>query len=304
MEEGNFRCDANISIRPMGADELGPKVEIKNMNSFRAVHRALTYESERQARAVREGEAIVQETRGWDESAAATFSQRTKEYAHDYRYFPEPDLPPMVISAELVDAVRRALPELPAARKRRFMAQYALSDYDAALLTLTKSTADYFESVVSLKQAQGDALAQFAKQAGNWMLGELGRLLNETNGDIDSVRIAPQHFVDLLDMVAADKLSGNMAKTVFEEMFASGRAPADIAEERGLVQISDADALGAAVAEALAANPKPVAEYLDGKEQAVRFLVGQVMKITRGKANPQLAMQLLKSELDGMRQSV
>ena len=304
MEEGNFRCDANISIRPMGVAELGPKVEIKNMNSFRAVHRALTYESERQARAVREGEAIVQETRGWDESAAATFSQRTKEYAHDYRYFPEPDLPPMVISAELVDAVRRALPELPAARKRRFMAQYALSDYDAALLTLTKSTADYFESVVSLKQAQGDALAQFAKHAGNWMLGELGRLLNETNGDIDSVKIAPRHFVDLLDMVAADKLSGNMAKTVFEEMFASGRAPADIAEERGLVQISDADALGAAVAEALASNPKPVAEYLDGKEQAVRFLVGQVMKITRGKANPQLAMQLLKSELDGMRQSV
>ena len=304
MEEGNFRCDANISIRPMGADELGSKVEIKNMNSFRAVHRALTYEAERQARAVREGEAIVQETRGWDESAAATFSQRTKEYAHDYRYFPEPDLPPLVISAELVDAVRHALPELPAARKRRFMAQYALSDYDTGLLTLTKSTADYFEAVVSLKRAQGDALAQFAKQAGNWMLGELGRLLNETNGDIDDVKIAPRHFVDLLDMVAADKLSGNMAKTVFEEMFASGRAPADIAEERGLVQISDADALGAAVAEALAANPKPVAEYLDGKEQAVRFLVGQVMKITRGKANPQLAMQLLKSELDGMRQSV
>lgn len=304
MEEGNFRCDANISIRPKGAAELGPKVEIKNMNSFRAVHRALTYEAERQARAVREGETIVQETRGWDESAAATFSQRTKEYAHDYRYFPEPDLPPLVISAELVDAVRRALPELPAARKRRFMAQYALSDYDAGLLTIAKSTADYFESVVSLKQAQGDALAHFAKQAGNWMLGELGRLLNETNGDVDSVKIAPQYFVDLLDMVAADKLSGSMAKTVFEEMFASGRAPADIAEERGLVQISDADALGAAVAEALAANPKPVAEYLDGKEQAIRFLVGQVMKITRGKANPQLAMQLLKSELDGMRQSV
>lgn len=304
MEEGNFRCDANISIRPKGAAELGPKVEIKNMNSFRAVHRALTYESERQARAVREGETIVQETRGWDESASATFSQRTKEYAHDYRYFPEPDLPPLVISADLVDAVRRALPELPAARKRRFMAQYALSDYDAGLLTIAKSTADYFESVVSLKQAQGDALAQFAKQVGNWMLGELGRLLNETNGDVDSVKIAPRHFVDLLDMVADDKLSGNMAKTVFEEMFDSGRAPADIAEERGLVQISDADALGAAVAEALAANPKPVAEYLDGKEQAVRFLVGQVMKITRGKANPQLAMQLLKSELDGMRQSV
>ena len=304
MEEGNFRCDANISIRHKGAAELGPKVEIKNMNSFRAVHRALTYEADRQARAVREGETIVQETRGWDESAAATFSQRTKEYAHDYRYFPEPDLPPLIISAELVDAVRRALPELPAARKRRFMAQYALSDYDAGLLTIAKSTADYFESVVSLKQAQGDALAQFAKQVGNWMLGELGRLLNETNGDVDSVKIAPRHFVDLLDMVAADKLSGSMAKTVFEEMFDSGRAPSDIAEERGLVQISDADALGAAVAEALAANPKPVAEYLDGKEQAVRFLVGQVMKITRGKANPQLAMQLLKSELDGMRQSV
>ena len=304
MEEGNFRCDANISVRPRGADEFGPKVEIKNMNSFRAVHRALGYEAERQTRAAREGEIIVQETRGWDESGGVTFSQRTKEYAHDYRYFPEPDLPPLVISADLVDDVRRALPELPAARKERLMREYELSAYDAGLLTLNRATADYFEAVVGAKQASGDAAAQFAKQVANWTLGELTRLLNESNSDIGGVKIAPQNFVELLDMVESGALSNNMAKTVFEEMFSGGGAPSQIVEERGLVQISDADALSAAVAEAIAANPKPVAEYLDGKEQAVRFLVGQVMRITRGKANPQLAQQILETELNALRQSV
>ena len=304
MEEGNFRCDANISVRPRGADEFGPKVEIKNMNSFRAVHRALGYEAERQTRAARAGETIVQETRGWDESEGVTFSQRTKEYAHDYRYFPEPDLPPLVISADLVEDARRALPELPAARKERFMREYVLSAYDADLLTLNRATADYFEAVVGAKQASGDAAAQFAKQVANWTLGELTRLLNESGGDIGGVKIAPRNFVELLDMVESGALSNNMAKTVFEEMFGGGGAPSQIAEERGLAQISDADALSDAVAQAIAANPKPVAEYLDGKEQAVRFLVGQVMRITRGKANPQLALQLLEAELNALRQSV
>ena len=303
MEEGNFRCDANISVRPQGSSEFGAKVEIKNMNSFRAVHRALQYEAERQVRSVKEGELIVQETRGWDEATVTTFTQRTKEYAHDYRYFPEPDLPPLAINDDWVQGAHQALPELPDARKRRFMSEYGLSEYDANLLTVGKATADYFESVVCLKQDSGDALEQFAKQASNWMLGELGRLLNESSDDIADLRIKPQSFVELLDMVSDGSLSNNMAKTVFEGMFSSGKAPAAIAEERGLAQISDADALGSAVDDAISSNPKPVSEYLEGKEQAIRFLVGQVMKITRGNANPQLATQLLKERLDSTRQS-
>ncbi len=303
MEEGNFRCDANISVRPAGSSKLGSKVEIKNMNSFRAVHRALTYEAERQERAIREGEIIVQETRGWDEAHATTFSQRTKEYAHDYRYFPEPDLPPLVIADDWVCEVRAALPELPDARKRRFMSQYTLPEYDAEHLTATRATADYFEAVMSVKQADGDAQVQFAKQVSNWMLTELGRLLNESGSYIDGVRIAPTQFTKLLDMVNDGALSGNMAKDVFERMFNSGDDPASIAQQQGLVQISDADALSDAISDALSANPKPVAEYLAGKKQAARFLVGQVMKITRGKANPQLVSQLLTAELDAMSRS-
>ena len=212
-------------------------------------------------------------------------------------------MPPLVISDDWVQTVKQALPELPSARKHRFMTQYDLSDYDADLLTISKATADYFESVVGVKQTQSDEEALFAKQVGNWILGELGRLLNETNSEVTSLKIEPKSFVELLDMVSDGTLSNNMAKDVFEDMFSNGKSPAAIAEERGLVQISDADELGDAVDEAIASNPKPVSEYLDGKEQAVRFLVGQVMKITRGKANPQLAMQLLKERLDSIRQS-
>ena len=304
MEEGNFRCDANISVRPRGSSEFGSKVEIKNMNSFRAVHRALQHEAERQVRAVKEGEQIVQETRGWDEATGTTFTQRTKEYAHDYRYFPEPDLPPLVIGEDWVLDARQVLPELPAARKERFINDYALTDYDANLLTVGKGTADYFESIVGAKKISVEAQAQFAKQVSNWILGELGRLLNETNRDVGSVKITPQAFVELLDLVSDGTLSNNMAKSVFEQMFDNGKAPTQIAEEQGLMQISDTDALGSAVDEAIEANPKAVSEYLDGKEQAIRFLVGQVMRITKGSANPQLATQLLKERLEAVRQSV
>ena len=304
MEEGNFRCDANISVRPRGSSEFGAKVEIKNMNSFRAVHRALQHEAERQVRAVKEGEQIVQETRGWEEATGTTFTQRTKEYAHDYRYFPEPDLPPLVIGEDWVLDARQVLPELPAARKERFINDYALTDYDANLLTVGKGTADYFESIVGAKKIAVEAQAQFAKQVSNWILGELGRLLNETNRDVGSVKITPQAFVELLDLVSDGTLSNNMAKSVFEQMFDNGKAPTQIAEEQGLMQISDTDALGSAVDEAIEANPKAVSEYLDGKEQAIRFLVGQVMRITKGSANPQLATQLLKERLEAVRQSV
>jgi aspartyl-tRNA(Asn)/glutamyl-tRNA(Gln) amidotransferase subunit B len=303
MQDGSFRCDANISLRPRGSDEFGNRTEIKNMNSFRAVHRALQHEAERQVRAVNEGEEIVQETRGWDESAGLTFTQRTKEYAHDYRYFPEPDLPPLVIERGWVQDVLGVLPELPAVRKQRFMHQYGLSEYDANLLTIVKATADYFESVISLSDAAGDALEQLAKQVSNWILVELGRLLNETGSDISDIKISPQGFVELLTLVSEGILSTSMAKTVFEEMFVSGKPPAEIAEEQGLVQISDVDALGSAVDDAIASNPKAVSEYVEGKEQAMRFLVGQVMRITRGKANPQMANQLLMERLEALRQS-
>ena len=199
---------------------------------------------------------------------------------------------------------RQALPELPAARKERFINEYALSDYDTNLLTVGKGTADYFETIVDAKKVSVEARTQFAKQVSNWILGELGRLLNETNRDISSVKITPQAFVELLDLVSDGTLSNNMAKSVFEQMFDNGKAPTQIAEEQGLMQISDTDALGSAVDEAIEANPKAVSEFLDGKEQAIRFLVGQVMRITRGSANPQLATQLLKERLEAVRQSV
>ena len=298
MEEGNFRCDANISVRPKDSTGLGPKVEVKNMNSFRSVYRALEFEAERQIRASRDGERIVQETRGWVEDEGVTVSQRSKEYASDYRYFPEPDLPPVVIDSSWVEEVREALPELPRARKRRFATQYGLSDYDSSLLTASRGTADFFESVVSMGRGTNGTEAVRAKAAGNWMLSEMTRLLNATGKSLEDVPIEPKHLSDLIGMVEDGRLNSNMAKTVFEEMFESGRAPAEIAESAGLVQISDAGSIEAAVSEAIDSNPRPVADYLNGKETALRFLVGQVMKATRGKANPQLATAVLKERLE------
>ena len=301
MEEGNFRCDANISIRPRGTEELGPKVEIKNMNSFRAVFRALEYEVGRQNRAVREGERIVQETRGWDDASGTTFSQRIKEAENDYRYFPEPDLPPLLLDEAWVDEIRQSLPELPRAKAQRFIEQYGLSSYDTGLLTSSKATADYFESVVQAGEVSREQTASFAKSAGNWILVELARLQNQAGVGIEELKISSRDFADLLKMIDDGTLSASMAKTVFEDMFESGRAPKDIAEVSGLVQISDVDSIRSAVDDAVSANPKPVTEYLEGKETAIRFLVGQVMKITRGKANPQMANELLKEKLESLK---
>ena len=298
MEEGSFRCDANISVRPKHSTGLGPKVEVKNMNSFRSVYRALEFEAERQMRASRDGERIVQETRGWVEDKGITVSQRSKEYASDYRYFPEPDLPPVVIEPAWVEEVREALPELPRARKQRFAAQYGLSDYDSSLLTASRDTADFFESVVAAGRGTNGTEAARAKAAGNWMLSEMTRLLNATGKSLEDVPIEPRHLSDLIGMVEDGRLNSNMAKTVFEEMFESGRAPAEIAESAGLVQISDADSIEAAVAVAIDNNPRPVSDYLNGKESALRFLMGQVMKATRGKANPQLTTSMLREKLE------
>ena len=301
MEEGSFRCDANISVRPRGSDELGAKVEVKNMNSFRAVYRALEYEAQRQTRAVAEGQRVIQETRGWVEERGVTASQRTKEYASDYRYFPEPDLPPLVIDPRWVQETRESLPELPQARKARLVERYGLSDYDASLLTSAKATADFFEAVLDVEPLAGEPQRQLAKSVGNWMLGELSRLLNSTGTDIGDMRIEPRQIVELLELIDKGTLSSTMAKTVFEEMFNSGRPPKVVADELGMVQISDTAAIRRAVEEAVASNARPVADYLNGKETAVRFLVGQVMKITRGKANPRLVSELLKEKLESMR---
>ena len=302
MQDGSFRCDANVSIRPQGETRLFPKVEVKNMNSFRAVFRALEYEIERQVRVVSEGGSIVQETRGWVEERGVTVSQRSKEHAHDYRYFPEPDLPPLVIDPQWVEEIRARLPELPEARRDRLMAEYALSSYDASLLTASKATVDFFEQAVRVKPLGEDILHQRAKVMSNWMLGEMARLLNAEDRELLEVPIAPESLAALQDLVDAGTLSTTMARAVFEEMFYMGKGPQAIVQERGLVQVSDADALLPVVEEAIAGNPQAVKDYLDGKETAVRFLVGQVMKQTQGKANPGLAQTLLGERLKALKE--
>ncbi len=301
MEEGNFRCDANISTREKGDQELGAKVEVKNMNSFRAVTHALEFEAQRQVETLERGDRIVQETRGWVDDRAVTVSQRTKEYASDYRYFPEPDLPPLVIQPEWVEEIRRSLPELPDRRRERFASEYGLSDYDARLLTSSRAMADYFEEALSAGSSESRAVSELAKPVSNWLLGEMTRLTNQSGLDLEQVKIAPGQIVELQKLVDSGTLNSNMAKEVFEKMFATGRSPGSIADDEGLVQMSDSDALGAAVEEVISTNPQPVQDFLNGKETALRYLVGQVMKATRGKANPKLATELLTERLEALR---
>ena len=296
MEEGSFRCDANISTRPKGDSELGSKVEVKNMNSFRSVFRALEFEAERQASVLDRGGRVVQETRGWNDERGETLSQRSKEYASDYRYFPEPDLPPLEIDPSWVDEVRERLPELPHQRQRRFVAKYGLSSYDADLLTSTRQMAGYFEAALGSPPS-----ADLAKPVANWILGELLRLMNLSGDSLDDVKVRPAQIAELVGLVDSGVLSSTMAKDVFEQMYSTGKSPRLIADESGAAQISDSDAIGLAVAEVVAANPKPVAEYLEGKEAVMRFLVGQVMRITKGRANPQLASDELGRRLDALK---
>ncbi len=299
MQDGNFRCDANVSIRPMGSDTFGTRTEIKNVNSFRSVFHALEFEVERQQRVVEGGGQVVQETRGWVEEREVTVSQRSKEYAHDYRYFPEPDLPPLNIGRDWVAQLEASLPELAPQRKARFIADYGLSEYDADLLTNTRATADYFEAALSIREVDRspDTALDSAKEVANWILGDLSRLLNQDHRDIAASPVTPTGLSDLLRLIADGTLSISLAKPVLEEMYASGGDAAAIVEEKGLAQISDTSAIEAAVAEAIAANPKAVADYLDGKENAARFLMGQVMRITKGQAQPDLALRLVQEGL-------
>ncbi len=297
MQDGSFRCDANISIRPQGSSEYGTRSEVKNMNSVRSVYLALQFEVERQRKVIEDGGRVTQETRGWVEERNVTVSQRSKEYAHDYRYFPEPDLPPLDIDGGWVEEIRGGLPELAMQRRARFSQQYGIPEYDARLLTTSKAMADYFEEAVRQTHLTGAAQQDFAKAVGNWILGDLSRLMNLDNVEITDLKVTPAHLVELVGLVHAGSISVTMAKTVLEEAFNSGGQPGKIVEERSYSQISDSTALESAAVDAIASNPKAVADYLGGKDSAIRFLVGQVMKITRGRANPELVNQVVEKEL-------
>ena len=293
MEEGSFRCDANISVRPKDSKKLLPKVEVKNMNSFKAVYQALEYESRRQIKMLEEGKDLVQETRGWVEEKGITVPQRAKEYADDYRYFPEPDLPPLVLDRAWIEEIRAKLPELPDARRNRFMTQYGLPRYDASLLTNSKAMADYFEACV---QVMGLGKA---KMVSNWLLGDFSRMLNATNTEVENVKVSPSQLAELLMLLDNGTISGPVAKAVFEEMFLSGKEASKIIEEKGLVQISDPNQLRETVKHVLASNPAAVSDYLSGKQQTLTFIIGQVMKATKGRANPNIVRQIILQEIGG-----
>ena len=293
MEEGSFRCDANISVRPRGSKELLAKIEVKNMNSFKAVYQAMEYEAERQRRVLEEGGELVQETRGWVDEKGMTVSQRGKEYADDYRYFPEPDLPPLVFNRAWIEEIRAKLPELPEARRERFVTQYGLPLYDANILTSSKAMADYFENCLKLTHHSK------AKLVSNWLLGDFSRLLNATNIEIEKAKITPEHLAEMLSLVDKGTISGPTAKAVFEEMFYSGKRASAIVVEKKLSQISDAAEIREAVKKVITNNTKAVSDYKAGKQQALTFITGQVMRATRGRANPSLTREILIEELGG-----
>lgn len=294
LDEGAMRFDVNVSIRPKGSAEFGAKIEIKNLNSIRAVERAITYEIARQTEVLERGGTLHQETRGWNEDSGITESQRSKEQAHDYRYFPDPDLPPLAIDEAWIAERRAALPELPDARRVRFVNEYQLPAQDAALLTSERAVADYFEAAVEAGQPHAP------KQIANWITGELFRLLNDSGEPLEAVtaRLRPDYIGELLGLLQAGALNGPTAKAVFEESFRSGSAPTAIVDAKGLRQISDTSVVLDFARQAVDANPKVVNDYRSGKTQAIKFLVGQVMKSSKGKANPQLAEQALHEVLD------
>lgn len=301
MEEGSFRCDANISIRPFGSTEYFPKVEIKNMNSFKAVYRALTYEAERQEKVVEKGGKIHQETRGWVDEKGITVSQRSKEYAHDYRYFPEPDLPPLVFQEDWVDEIKANLPELPDKKRERFVKQYALSKYDTDLLLDSKALSTYFEECVNICSCRPDnsGIQSKAKTVSNWLSGELTRLVNLTSIKIEDVKATPMHLVELTDLIDGGVVSGPAAKAIFEEMFLTGKSAKEIVAEKNLKQISDADEIEIIIDQTISNNKQAVADFQSGKQQALTFLVGQVMKASKGKANPGMVNKIFMEKLGG-----
>ena len=290
MEEGSLRCDANVSVRPAGQEKFGTKAEVKNVNSFRYLQKALEYEIERQIELLEEGGRVVQETRLWDSATGKTHSMRSKEEAHDYRYFPEPDLPPLVVDAARIQAVRSTMPELPEARRRRFVVAYGLPEYDAGVLTQSSELADYYEQVARDSRNP--------KAASNWVMGELLRTINDRGMNIAEVPLTPGALAGLIAMIDTGTISSSIAKDVFGKMFDSGRSADEIVAADGLAQIGDESALLSIVQDVIGRNPDAVTQYRAGKSQTFGFLVGQVMKGSGGKANPKLANQLLKRELN------
>jgi len=289
MEEGSLRCDANVSVRPLGEKKFGTKAEVKNVNSFRYVGKAIDYEIARQIDLIEGGGRVVQETRLWDSAAGRTNSMRSKEEAHDYRYFPEPDLPPLVVDEARIARVRSTMPELPAARRRRFVEQYAIPEYDAGVLTESAGLADYFEAVA--------AAAGNPKGASNWVMGELLRVMNERGHDPRTQPLQAERLAGLIKLIDNGTISSSIGKDVFAKMYESARSADEIVAGEGLAQIGDESALLEIIRGMIAANPDAVAQYRAGKMQAFGFLVGQVMKASKGKANPKLANDLLKKEL-------
>jgi aspartyl-tRNA(Asn)/glutamyl-tRNA(Gln) amidotransferase subunit B len=294
MEEGNMRCEPNVSIRPFGQAEFGQKVELKNINSFKHAFDAIKFEERRQRQVIDAGERVVQETRGWREDTNQSVSQRSKEFADDYRYFPEPDLPTMVLDPAFVQRVRARMPELPDAKHQRFIGDYGLSDYDTRILVENPAKADFFEQTVSL--VKGEPAAR-AKITANWINNDLARLLDIHKTDIEDCKVTPQRLAELIGLVEDGTILGKTAKEVFEKMFETGRPAAGIVQETGLTPISDAGEIETAIDGVIAANPKPVADYRGGKEEALKFLVGQVMRETRGRARPDAVTETLKKKL-------
>lgn len=290
MEEGSLRCDANVSVRLRGEEKFGTKVELKNLNSFKFLQKALEYEIDRQIAAIEAGETIVQQTRLWNERDSRTYSMRSKEEAHDYRYFPEPDLPPLTVAEELIETVRSQMPELPEARRRRFVEDYGLSFDDAAQLTDSRSMADYFEATVRA--------CDNAKAAANWILNELLREMKSAPADTGESQITAESLGEMIKMIDGGEISGKMAKEVLVKMFQSGRPAAEIVREMGGAQVSDESAIRALVDEAIASNPKQVEQYRAGRTALLGFFVGQVMKSSGGRANPAMVNDVLKKALE------
>jgi len=290
MEEGSLRCDANVSVRPLGETKLGTKTELKNLNSFRFLKNALEFEIARQVQLLEDHGTIVQETRLWNTNEHRTTSMRSKEEAHDYRYFPEPDLPPLVLDEPWQAAIRTSMPELPDAKRERFGKQYGLPDYDAAVLTTSRALADFFEETV--------AACKSPKTASNWIMGDLLRDLKEFNLTIEASPVKPDALADMIKLLESGQISGKMAKDVFEAMFRDRKSPQDIIAEKGLKQITDSSEIEKVIQNVVLANPKIVEQYRGGKKATFGFLVGQIMKVTKGQANPQMVNDLLKNILD------
>jgi aspartyl-tRNA(Asn)/glutamyl-tRNA(Gln) amidotransferase subunit B len=294
MEEGSLRCDANVSVRKIGDMKFGTRTELKNINSFRFVQKAIDYEVHRQIDVLESGGRVVQETRLWNSVEERTVSMRSKEEAHDYRYFPDPDLPLLVLDPESIAEVERSMPELPEARRKRFTAEYALSEYDAGVLASTRALADFFEDTAKLSGQ--------AKAAANWIMGDLLRFYKENNGDLKDLSkspVKPNMLANMISLVEKGTISGKIAKTVMEEMYLSGKNPQAIIEEKGLIQISNTDEIEKIVSRVIEENPKPVEQYRHGKTSNFGFFVGQVMRATGGRANPQAVNDILKKRLAG-----